>query len=335
MRLGGRPRDARPALRTEPGPGRHRPGPWSFAPGRSAPPALGRPPRVAGRAAIRESSAAGEPPRPPVLRAAPALAGPGAIGSELTADPGRWSGDPAPAVAFQWRRDGTAIPGAAARAYVPGPEDDGCALDCAITATNAAGAVVAIAGPLRVRRAPPVLVAALPEEVFDQGTGPQRVETAFAFAGADLRFAAAGPAGVAIDPRSGALAVPTDRPVSGAQVTVTATNSGGAAAARLRYAVEADAPERPDAPPALGPGGVAFAPSRWGPAGQAATFSPRLRFPGLAAAADAAIEWTADPDPAAARWGPVRPAPDAPGLHAIFAPGPEGPGEAGPAPLGR
>lgn len=226
-----------------------------------------------------------------------------------------------------------------ARAYAPGPGDDGAALDCAITARGAAGAATAVAGPLRVRRAPPAVVGDLPEEVFDQGGGPQVVETAFAFAGADLSFAAAGPAGVAIDPRTGALVLPTDRPVPGARVAVTAANSGGEAVAWLAFAVEAAEPEAPGPPPAPGAADVEIAHSVWVSAGPGAAYSPRLRLPGLAGGADdsddaaAAIEWTrGDPAGAGAPWGPVRPAPEAPGLHAIFAPGPAEPGAA-PAPL--
>ena len=276
-------------------------------------------------------------PDAPRLAAAPTLGGAGEIGVEVSADPGRWTGDVPPRLAFQWRLDGVPIPGAVAGVYVPVPADDGGALDCAITARApagaTAGAAVAIAGPLRVRHAPPVVVDALPEEVFDQGAGPQRVETACAFSGAELRFTATGVPGVAIDARCGALSVPTDRPVSGAEVTVTAANSGGAAAARLVYTVEAEALETPDpAPPPLGAGCVEILGSVAISGGPAGAFSPRLRFPGLAGETVDAIEWTLAPDPAAeAGWGPVRPAPDAPGLHAIFAPGSSQP--AGPAPV--
>ena len=104
--------------------------------------------------------------------------------------------------------------------------------DCAITARGAAA---------RRRRSPGRCGSATPAGAVARaargglrpGRGAQVVETAFAFSGADLRFAAAGPAGVAIDPRTGALVVPIDRPVSGAPVAVTAANSGGAAVAWL------------------------------------------------------------------------------------------------------
>jgi hypothetical protein len=191
----------------------------------------------------------------PALLLAPTLAGTGEIGTELGLEPGLWTGEPAPALGFQWRRDGAPVPGAAARAYLVGPGDDGRALDCLVTATNATGVAVAAAGPVTARHAAPRLLAALPEEVFDQGSGPQRVETAFAFTGAALVFAADG---AAIDPATGALTIPTDAPVAGAEVTVTAANSGGAVSARLVYTVEAVLPALP--PETIAAGDVAFLP---------------------------------------------------------------------------
>lgn len=259
-----------------------------------------------------DSEAATQAPQPV---AAPALAGTGVIGREVSADPGRWSG--APRIGFQWRLDGAEIPGAVARVYVPRPGDDRRVLDCAVTARNAAGAAVALAGPLRVRHAPPAATGDLPEEVFDLGAAPLGVEAAAAFAGTDLTFRVAGPPGVAIDPQSGTLAIPVDRPISAVAI-VTAANSGGAVTARVVYTVEADEEEAPAALWPLGPGCVEVAPGGR-LAGPEAAFSPRLRFPGLEGAVE--IEWTADPGPAeAAHWGPVRPAPDEAGVHLIHAP---------------
>ena len=73
----------------------------------------------------------------PVLLAAPALAGSGRIGEAVAALPGIWTG--APAVGFEWCRDGAAIPGATAASYRPGAADDRTALSCRITATTAVG----------------------------------------------------------------------------------------------------------------------------------------------------------------------------------------------------
>jgi hypothetical protein len=68
------------------------------------------------------------PPVAPVLVMVPALAGVAEIGSEVTVSTGLWTGEPGPRIAFQWRRDGADIPGAVARAYIPGPADDLCDL---------------------------------------------------------------------------------------------------------------------------------------------------------------------------------------------------------------
>lgn len=244
----------------------------------------------------------------PVGLTPPGLLGAGEVGSELAVDPGLWGGAPAPALAFQWRRDGVDLPGATARAYATGAADDGCAITCSVTAANLAGFAAATAGPRRVTYAAPRLVGALDEEVFDQGTGAQRVETAHVFAGGNLAFAASGgagaagmAAGVAIDPATGVLSVPTDLAVDGATILVAASNSGGRAEARLSYTVEA-APER-----RLEAADVTVLRSVWRPEGQEVTFSPELAFPGLVATATTAIEFTADPLGAAApAWRAVR-----------------------------
>ena len=61
----------------------------------------------------------------------------GRIGEAVAALPGLWTG--APALGFQWCRDGAAIPGRPRRATGRAPADDRTALTCRITATTAAG----------------------------------------------------------------------------------------------------------------------------------------------------------------------------------------------------
>lgn len=234
----------------------------------------------------------------PVVTTLPSLAGMGAIGTELALDPGIWTGFPAPALAFQWRRDGVAIPGASARAYAPAPGDDGCSLDCLVAAASPAGRAEAATPAVVVRYAAPTRRAELAEEVFDEAEGVELVETAPAFAGENLSFSAEG---FAIDARTGVLSLPVDAPVSGGIVTIAARNSGGAATAELRYTVEG-APGR-----TLGAGDVTVLRSLWRPAGQSVTFSPEIAFPGLAGETVQAIEFTNDPASAAAPvWHPVR-----------------------------
>ena len=180
------------------------------------------------------------PPLPvaPGLIAAPALAGIGRIGDAIVLDPGAWSGEPAPTLAFAWLRDGAPIPGATGTVYTPGPEDDRAALVARVTATNSAGSRAAETAPLGVAHAAPQAAGELPDEVFDEDSGPQAVPTAHDFLGEDLSFSVTG-AGATIDPRTGVLAIPTDAPVSGERVTVTASNSGGSAESAFLVTVEA------------------------------------------------------------------------------------------------
>jgi hypothetical protein len=89
-------------------------------------------------------------PVAPVLIGAPMLSGTGRIGSEVTLDPGQWGGQPAPNLAFAWFRNGDPIPDEKGRAYVPSPVDEGAALTCRVTASNAGGSAEAETAPLTV-----------------------------------------------------------------------------------------------------------------------------------------------------------------------------------------
>ena len=73
------------------------------------------------------------------------------------------------------------------------------------------------------------------------------MEAGAAFAGGALVFSVSG-AGATVDPATGRVSIPTALPLEGAQVTVTATNSGGSAATGFRVTVAAPVP----APVALG-----------------------------------------------------------------------------------
>ena len=177
----------------------------------------------------------------PLLVAAPALAGTGVIGGEVTLDPGVWGGYPAPSLGFAWCRDGAEIPGAAGTAYTPGPEDDGAALTCRVTATNSAGSATAETAALAIAYAPPVATGELPDEVFDEDSGLQEIPTAFAFAGENLSFAVEG-RGATIDAATGVVSIDTAEPMSGETVTVIAGNSGGTARASFLVTVEVARP---------------------------------------------------------------------------------------------
>jgi hypothetical protein len=194
---------------------------------------VGQPVRRSGNAAP------GQPARvAPVLLRAPQLSGSGRIGAALAADPGLWSGSPAPSLTLNWQRDGTDIPGATGTGYVPGPADDLRAIRCRVTASNAAGTASAVTAAVTATHAPPVRSGTLPDRAFDLGSGPQTVAAAGVFAGAALVFAASG-AGAVIDPATGVLTLSTDLPRAGERITVTATNSGGTAVAEFRLTVAA------------------------------------------------------------------------------------------------
>lgn len=176
-------------------------------------------------------------PFPPLLLTVPALAGTAKVGSTLTVDGGTWSGVPAPTLALQWLRDGAEIPGATGPAYDLGDADDRAALAVRVTALNAAGVLTADTAPLAVTQEAPLLVGDLLDEILDLGAGAETIATAQVFQGRGLSFGASG-AGATIDPATGVLSLPTGAVRSAEEVTVTATNSGGAVSTAFLVTVE-------------------------------------------------------------------------------------------------
>ena len=174
----------------------------------------------------------------PVLLTAPELKGSGLVGEALEVVPGSWGGSPAPAIALQWLRDDAEIAGETGARYVPGAADDGREITCRVTAENAAGALTAEPEPIRVTRAAPTVVDVLADVSVEKGAAAVSVAAAAVFAGEGLRFAVAG-AGATIDPATGVLSLPTDVVRAGELVTVTASNSGGAAEASFLVTVAA------------------------------------------------------------------------------------------------
>ncbi len=192
------------------------------------------------RLTIAGTPASETPAAAPLLLRAPALAGSGRIGEEITLDPGAWS-DPAAALGARWQRDGVDIPEATGLGYRPGAADDRSALRAVVTAANAAGATEAATEPLGVSYAAPVATGTLPDLTLTLGAAPGSVAAAPAFSGAALVFSVSG-AGAVIDPATGVLRLPTDATRAGETVTVTAGNSGGAAALAFRVTVKGVAP---------------------------------------------------------------------------------------------
>ena len=174
----------------------------------------------------------------PLALLAPSFSGTGVIGAALTLSTGLWSGTPAPAVTWEWLRDGSPIAGATGTRYVPTAADDRAALSARVTAASVAGTVVAMAGPVTALYAPPTVSGTLPEEIYDQGTGIQSVAAASVFQGGGLSFSVSG-AGATIDASTGLVSIPTETALA-ATITVTATNSGGSASASFPVTVEAE-----------------------------------------------------------------------------------------------
>lgn len=179
----------------------------------------------------------GETPLPalPVLIGGLILTGSGKIGSPVAAAPGAWVG--ASDFTFQWCRDGVGIPGATQAEYIPVAEDDLTELTCRITATGPGGRAEATSAALLVTHVGPVAKGELFDEIFDQGSGVQLVAAAGDFTGEALVFSVEG-AGATIDAGTGVVGIPTDVPLSGEIVTVTARNSGGSAESGFPVTVE-------------------------------------------------------------------------------------------------
>jgi hypothetical protein len=67
------------------------------------------------------------------------------VGTVLTCEAGTWTGSPT--FAYQWYRNGTAIPGATASTHTTEAADAGRSVQCAVTGTNAGGAFVRYTTP--------------------------------------------------------------------------------------------------------------------------------------------------------------------------------------------
>ncbi len=84
---------------------------------------------------------------------APHVSGTATVGQALSCEDGAWTGQPPPAFAYQWLRDGTPIAGATNKTYVLEFADQGHTLSCEVTVTNSEGTAeatsggVAVAGP--------------------------------------------------------------------------------------------------------------------------------------------------------------------------------------------
>jgi hypothetical protein len=92
-------------------------------------------------------------PQPPANTVAPALTGSPFVGEVLTCSTGTWANNPT-GYAFQWQRDGADIVGATSATYTLAGADDGHAVRCVVTATNASGSASANSNAVTVDNAP-------------------------------------------------------------------------------------------------------------------------------------------------------------------------------------
>lgn len=77
----------------------------------------------------------------PVCTVNPAVTGTAKVGNVLTSTGGTWTGYTAPVLTYQWRRGGTAIPGATSPTYTCVTEDIDALMSCRVTGTNPHSAV--------------------------------------------------------------------------------------------------------------------------------------------------------------------------------------------------
>jgi hypothetical protein len=89
-------------------------------------------------------------PQPPVNVSLPRVSGPGVVGTTRSGTAGGWS-PPGTSYAYQWERDGAAIPGATRGAYRLTDADQGARLRLRVVAANADGTATArsaVVGPI-------------------------------------------------------------------------------------------------------------------------------------------------------------------------------------------
>jgi hypothetical protein len=86
-------------------------------------------------------------PAPPVNVSLPSIIGTPAVGSEVTANQGGWTGYPSISYTYQWRRDGVNISGATAQTYTIQAADYETSLTVVVSATNTEGGPVTATSP--------------------------------------------------------------------------------------------------------------------------------------------------------------------------------------------
>ena len=173
----------------------------------------------------------------PAVTAQPTLHGDGTVGSTIELNAGIWSGTPEPTVSVSWLRDGVVIPGATDLGYLTSRDDNGRLIACRVEGSNELGSTVFVTEAIEVLYRRPIAPVARFDEVFDQEPGAQTVDASSYFEGVDLSYSAVG-GGATVD-QTGVLSIPTDQPLSGVEIAVTASNPAGSATVVLVATVEA------------------------------------------------------------------------------------------------
>ena len=99
-------------------------------------------------------------PTPPVNQTPPSISGTPAAGQTLTANPGSWSGTPAPIYTYQWQQCDSSgqscfdLGGATSSSYQPTAGDVGHTIGVVVTGTNGSGSAKANATPVGPCRPP-------------------------------------------------------------------------------------------------------------------------------------------------------------------------------------
>lgn len=105
-----------------------------------------------------------------------------------------------------------------------------------LVVSNGVSPDITLTPSIEVRLAAPQAIASIPNQSFDHQTGPQVVETAFAFSGEELVYSLdVGGDTLTIDPATGQIPVSTETVFTNKPVTVRASNGVSPAATRSFY----------------------------------------------------------------------------------------------------
>lgn len=164
----------------------------------------------------------------PANTSSPFIVGAAEVGSVLTADPGAWTGEPAPTFSYQWRRDEVDIPEAVEVDYRLAVEDDLRDISVTVTGENDLGASEATAASRTIAHPAPEAAGALPDLALTVGSGPRLIDASEDFSGATGGVWSVSGGDATID-QNGVVTISTDTATGQAEIVVRYENSGGSA----------------------------------------------------------------------------------------------------------